>query len=280
MREAGALLRRAEAAYESAVRDPSSQAPTTGLAAEARDAGAFEALVVALRAEAWCARHALDAEQAKRLLDEAVRVAGRHRLDDRLVQVLATRAAVNQELGRPGAARRDLDRARAHAGRTASADLGLQRAVLDHNEGRLRQAAVLYEQLLDDPSTPPDIRVKAANNLALIESHHGDHTSALARLDAVTGVAAELGPALVAIVAAEQGLCDRAVQLAGGGAAAARRGCLQPAPRGRPFAGRALSRAQRRPGGPAAAAECDPDGHLVGARRVRRARRLARPAHR
>ncbi len=134
-----------------------------------------------------------------------MRVAGRHRLDDRLVQVLATRAAVNQELGRPGAARRDLDRARAHAGRTASADLGLQRAVLDHNEGRLRQAAVLYEQLLDDPSTPPDIRVKAANNLALIESHHGDHTSALARLDAVTGVAAELGPALVAIVADSRG---------------------------------------------------------------------------
>ena len=193
-------LRRALAAYDGAVRDPSSQRDLDDIVRQARADGAVEALVVALRAQAWCARYAMAPQEAKALLDEAVRIAGRHHLDDRLVQVLATRAAVNHELGRPDATRRDLRRARSVAGDRPSPDLDLQAAVLAHNEGRLREAAALYERLLAHDDTPLDIRVKVSNNLALIESHHGRHASALARLEAVQADAAAQGPALVAIV--------------------------------------------------------------------------------
>ncbi len=199
------LLHRAQAEYEHAVRHPRSRDARPEVVAEARAVGAHEALVVGLRAQAWRARYALAGDEAKVLLDEAVRVARRAHLDDRLVEVLSTRAAVNLELGRGAAARRDLDRARAISGPEAPADLSLQLAVLDHNEGRLKEAATLYGGLLDNPSTPPDINIKAANNLALIESSHGDHTSALARLDDVVDLAAHLGPALEAVVADSRG---------------------------------------------------------------------------
>ena len=71
---------------------------------------------MALRAQAWVARCTMAAEEAKALLDVAARVAARNELQARLVEVLVTRAAVNLELGRGGAARRDLDRANTLSG--------------------------------------------------------------------------------------------------------------------------------------------------------------------
>ncbi len=195
------LVVRAQAAYEAAVRDPAGQRDLPELVAESRAAHDPEALVVALRAQAWVARCAMRPDEAKRLLDVAARVAARNQLRPRLVEVLATRAAVNLELGRGAAARRDLDRANALSGARAPADLTMQRAVLDHNEGRLPEAAELYGRLLRDAATPPAIHVKAANNLALIESGRGRYSTALARLAEVEEEAASLGPALVAIVA-------------------------------------------------------------------------------
>jgi tetratricopeptide (TPR) repeat protein len=199
------LVARAWAAYEHALRDPSTVHDLDELVAACRDRRESEALVVALRAQAWCARHRLATAEAKAYLDEAVRLAGRARLVDRLVEVLATRAAVNHELGRIAAAQRDLDRARSFPGRTRSPDLEFQQAVLHHNVGRLTQAAALYADLLELPQTPPEMRVKAANNLALIETHGGHYDDALARLDSVRDDARSLGPALVAIVEDSRG---------------------------------------------------------------------------
>ena len=201
---AAPLVVRAQDAYDAAVRDPAGQRGLPELVAETRAAHDPEALVVALRAQAWVARCTMAAEEAKALLDVAARVAARNELRARLVEVLATRAAVNLELGRGGAARRDLDRANTLSGANPPADLTMQRAVLDHNEGRLPEAAELYGRLLRNPRTPPAIHVKAANNLALIESGRGRYATALSRLAEVEQVAADLGPALVAIVADTQ----------------------------------------------------------------------------
>ena len=60
------LLRAAQAAYDGAVRDPAGQAGIADLVAQARASDAHEALVVALRADAWVARYRLDGPTALR----------------------------------------------------------------------------------------------------------------------------------------------------------------------------------------------------------------------
>jgi tetratricopeptide (TPR) repeat protein len=193
------LLIRAAAAYRGVVADPRAYGPVAArLVAEARRCGDPEALVMALRAEAWSERTRLANVRAKALLDEAVRIARRHRLDERLGDVLVTRAAVSLELGRSVAAQHDLDRAAAllHDGR--SAELDLQRAVLLQNLGRLADAAAVYRRVLADLDCPVDVRAKVANNLALIEVQHGNHAAAFRYLDEAAALASEVGPALVA----------------------------------------------------------------------------------
>ena len=78
------LVLEAEAAYNGVVRDPARYADRIPiLAARARAAGNTEALVIALRAQAW-ARHAvLDNAAAKQLLDQAARLAHRGGLSQR-----------------------------------------------------------------------------------------------------------------------------------------------------------------------------------------------------
>ncbi|MGV1008376.1 MAG: CHAT domain-containing protein [Dermatophilaceae bacterium] len=195
-----ALLDRAQAAYERAATDPTGCGDVSGLVAEAREARSPEALVVALRAQAWWARQHLDAEGAKPLLDEAVRVAARHRLSQRLAEVLATRAAVNQELGEAAAAQRDLDRARGVVSTHGPADVEFQQAVLHQNTGQFAAASTLYHRLLHNPDAPLDMRVKAANNLALIECQLGDPHAAFDRLSSLAADAVQAGPVGAAIV--------------------------------------------------------------------------------
>lgn len=196
------LLIRAAAAYKRAVADPVEFRPIASrLVSEARRSGHAEALVVALRAEAWCERARLGNERAKKLLDEAGRVARRHRLDGRLGEVLVTRAAVSLELGRMAAAQRDLDRAVALVSDEGSAELDLQQAALFQNVGRLSDAAAVYRRVLAGSDAPVDVRAKVANNLALVEVQRGHHQAALGYLDEAARLAGEVGPALVAIVA-------------------------------------------------------------------------------
>jgi len=170
------------------------------LVGQARHAGHPEALVLALRALAWAERARLADADAKRLLDEAARIARRHRLDHALADVLTSRAAVNQELGRLSAAQRDLDTAAGLVTPDRRAEVAFQQAVLHQNIGRLADAAASYRDLLAAAATPERIRVIAGNNLAIIDAQYGRHAEALKRLDDAGPRALEVGPALVAMV--------------------------------------------------------------------------------
>src|SRR5215207_5624 len=196
------ILIRATAAYREVVSDPPVGGPAAAaLVAEARRARHPEALVAALRAEAWWHRGRLDEARAKRLLDEAVRTARRHGLTTRLGEALVTRGAVNHELGRPGAARRDLDLAGRLIDDGMAAELAAQQGALHQNQGRLAEAARLYRRVLASPGVPVDVRVKIANNLGVLEGERGRPQVALGWLDQAAQAAPQVGPAYVAHVA-------------------------------------------------------------------------------
>ena len=94
-----------------------------------------------------------------------------------------SRAAVNQELGRLGAAQRDLDSAGGLDAPDRAAELAFQRAVLHQNIGRLTAAAGTYRDLLNRGDVPDRTRIIAGNNLALIDAQHGRYAEAVKRLD-------------------------------------------------------------------------------------------------
>ncbi|MGE5293044.1 MAG: CHAT domain-containing protein [Micromonosporaceae bacterium] len=170
------------------------------LVAQARRAGQPEALALALRALAWAERARLDDRSAIRLLDEACRIARRHRLDSVLAELLMSHAAVSQELGRMTAARRDLDAAEPLVTGTLATELSFHRAVLLQNIGQLADSAALYHRVLSDTAASARRLVLCANNLALIESQQGRHGLALRRLEEVLPAAGNVGPALTAMV--------------------------------------------------------------------------------
>ncbi len=196
------ILIRAQTAYVKVVANPAVGGPeAVALVAEARRHGPPEALVAALRAEAWFHRTRLDEVRAKRLLDEAARLARRHRLSARLGEVLVTRGAVNHELGRPASAQRDFDRAGELIDDGMAAELAAQQGALHQNQGRLTAAARLYRRVLATPGVPPDIRAKIANNLGVIESQRGRPQVALGWLDQAAEAAAGVVPTYAAIIA-------------------------------------------------------------------------------
>ena len=206
MAEDVGLLEQAWTVYRGVVVDPGRFAGQAGpLADRARQAREHEAHVVALRAQAWAERSRLADGRAKELLDEAARLARRHGLAERLVEVLTSRSAVNLELGRIPAARRDLDRAEAMAGSAPPSALSLQHAVLLHNLGHLTDAAVHYRRALADPVARPETRATAANNLALVEMVHGRVAEAFEALAEAQRAAEGAGPALVALVTQTSG---------------------------------------------------------------------------
>src|SRR4029077_15937924 len=93
------LVSEAEATYNGVVRDPAKYAARIPmLIARARSAGNTEALIVALRAQAWARHVVLDNLAAKKTLDKAARLAHRERLSQRLGDVLVTRAVALHEL--------------------------------------------------------------------------------------------------------------------------------------------------------------------------------------
>jgi tetratricopeptide (TPR) repeat protein len=195
------LLARASDVFRGVVADPARYSPVaTRLLDEARRSADAEALVVALRAKAWAERARLADGAAKSLLDEAARVARQHGLSDRLGEVLTSRGAVNLELGRIPAARKDLDRAYELARSDRSSAL-LQMAVLLHNTGRLREAAAHYRRAREEPGASAQTRTTVANNMALVEMAYGHVDRAVATLDEAARDARGAGPAHVALVA-------------------------------------------------------------------------------
>jgi len=189
---------RAERAHQDVAANPDAFRPVAeALVAEARQARQPEALALALRALALAEQSRLNDATAIELLDEACRIARRHRLRATLADLLMSRAAVQQELGRFPAARRDLAAAAALVTGPAALELDFNRAVLLQNSGRLDDAAAIYHRLLADSGISTWRRAVCANNLALIEAEQGRFGSALQRLGETPG-AEEVGPALTA----------------------------------------------------------------------------------
>ena len=196
------ILILASAAYAKVVADPEGAGPAAvALVGVARRSGPPEALVAALRAEAWYHRTRLDGKRAKRLLDEAARIARREGLAERLGEVLVTRGAVNHELGRPSAAQHDFTAAAAFVPPGMAAELAAQQGALHLNQGRLEDAARLYRRVLASPGVPRDVRAKAANNLGVIESERGRPQIALGWLDQAAEAAAGVVPTYAAAIA-------------------------------------------------------------------------------
>jgi tetratricopeptide (TPR) repeat protein len=203
--QSDSLVREAEAAYDGVVRDPARYtARIPKLIARARAADDTEALVVALRAQAWAQHVVLDNRAAKQTLDQAARLARREGLGHCLGDVLVTRAVALHELGRRAEARRDLSRAGLLARDDRRPEIGLQQAALEHNAGRVRDATALYQRVLADPLCPPDVWIKAANNLSVAYTELGRPQAALDLLEQAAARAREQSPLLVAIVTNSQ----------------------------------------------------------------------------
>ncbi|HEY7013078.1 MAG TPA: CHAT domain-containing tetratricopeptide repeat protein [Streptosporangiaceae bacterium] len=187
--------------HSDVISDPDRFRPVAeALVAELRRARQPEALALALRALAWAERLRLDARSALRLLDEACRIARRHHLENTLAELLMSRAAVRQELGRIAAAQRDLRAAGERITGPGTAELDFHQAVLLQNIGRLDEAAALYHRVLSGPDASALRKVQSANNLALIESQQGRYRQALTRLAEAMPAAADIGPALVPVL--------------------------------------------------------------------------------
>jgi tetratricopeptide (TPR) repeat protein len=196
------LLIRADGYYQGVVADTATFGPlTSALVAEARKDHDDEALVAALRAEAWYARLQTAHERALVLLNEAARIARRRRFKARLGDVLVTRGAIHHEMGNLAAAQRDFDLAQPLVPPSSRLELLVQRAVLFQNRGELADAARAYRKGLADPHCPPDVRCRLANNLGIIEAQCGHMASALVYMDESAAAAAMVGPAYIAIVA-------------------------------------------------------------------------------
>ncbi len=199
------LVREAEAAYSGVVTDPAKYTPRIPkLITRARTAGDTEALVIALRAQAWAQHVVLDNQTAKRTLDRAAQIARREGLSQRLGDVLVTRAVALHELGRIAEARRDLSHAEGLVLDDRRPEISLQRALLEYNAGRLREAGALYQEVLAHPLSAPDVWIKAANNLSVVHTDLGRPQAALDMLAQAAALAREHSPLLVAIITNSQ----------------------------------------------------------------------------
>ena len=195
------ILVRAEEMYKHARADPAAAvAQTALLLAEARTSGNREALVVALRAAAWARRGTASSGTAQQLLNEAVKLADKHNLDDRLADVLMSRAAVLSELGRTAGAQRDLERARGLVPRSRRPELALAQATLLANLGRADEAVRLLKVVALDAAADLDQRVRANNNLGYLEVQRGHFENALRYVEAAAREAPAAGVASDAMV--------------------------------------------------------------------------------
>jgi len=200
------LVIQADRAYQDAVANPAAgRRSAKRVADDARTAGNPEALVVALRAAGWAARELYDHESAQRYLDEAVDVARDAGLDDRLCEVLITRASTHLEVGNDRQARRDLAAARTVAGHQASAEVAFAHGLLEDETGNYSAALSAYRRTLELVADDrPHLRVKTLNNLAMAALRLGRYQQAEQRLEQAAGLAATFSPMATALVAQSQ----------------------------------------------------------------------------
>jgi tetratricopeptide (TPR) repeat protein len=194
------LVMRARATYSRVVADPMANAHAAAeLVRAARAEQDRLALALALRAHAWALRAALRHEEARKALDEAVRLVRRLGAPE-LSAVLGSRAAVQQELGHSAAALRDLNEA-VGASPAPDDELRLQLASLHQNAGRLSTAAAVYRLVLAQADARAEAVAKAANNLAIILVQQGAHDEVTGLLERAALAAERVGPAIAALVA-------------------------------------------------------------------------------
>ncbi len=211
------LLIRAQDAWRVARDAPhEGRAHADAIAAEARRARDWPALVAALRARGWAERDVFALDAARRTLDSAVRLASRHELLDLLAAVLATRASVRLETGDGARARRDIARARALLDGASTAEIDLQAAVIEDVCGNLVHASDLYRQVLAAPDSPGIETIWTAhNNLGVILGQLGQLGAAREHLAAATDIAARLGRSTLGFSIHNMAMLDaRAGQLA------------------------------------------------------------------
>ena len=167
-----------------------------------------EALVVALRARGWAERVVFSHEAAHVSLGRAARLARKHGLLDRLVEVLVTRAGVYLEVGNFGAAHRDVRAARSALGGTSTSELDGQEAVIEAKRGELIRAVGLSRRArstLAEDATPV-ARVTTLNNLAMSLIQIGATDEADEVLAEALPIAAALGTLVLGTVTQTQAL--------------------------------------------------------------------------
>lgn len=174
------LLIQAEQAYRAVLEDPRGRrAVVLEVADEARRVGDAEALTVALRAAGWAAREVYDHHAAARYLDEAVAVARRNGLGDRLSEALVTRSAMHLEFGQPGRARRDIATAWQHCSARSRAEVAFAEGLLEDKAGDLAAAEHAYHRVLREVAPDrPDLKFKALNNVGLTALRAGRYDDA------------------------------------------------------------------------------------------------------
>ncbi|MET3805389.1 tetratricopeptide (TPR) repeat protein [Nakamurella sp. UYEF19] len=197
-------LSRARALFETVQGDPTASGlagRAADVAAAARRQGSAEAEVLVWRALAYAEGAIYANDQAKALLDRAIRLARSQGLDRQLVAALLSRSGVTQELGRLDAAQRDLDQVRELAVDGERSEFHLQQAALFHNTGRLAGAAGMYRLALADPAASIQVKAMTANNLGSIEVLLGHPAEAIGHLELATALAEHCSPPIRAGVA-------------------------------------------------------------------------------
>ena len=195
------LLIQAEAAAAEALKNPGAgRRIAEDVAARARECGAAEALVVALRAASWSARELYDHAAAEDLIAEAIEVAQDSALRSRLSEALVTRSTIHLEQGRVAMARRDIVDARHRALDENLPDVMFAEALLEGRAGNLRDAETAYARVVEvTRDRRPDITAKALNNWAIVCQKLGDLEEAEVKLRMVIDRAASFSDVMVAI---------------------------------------------------------------------------------
>ncbi len=105
--------------------------------------GDEEALVVALRVRGWAERELFMYVESRASLNRAVRIARRHGLADRLSEMLTSRSSLNLEVGRSGAALRDIAAAHAALDGRSTIELDSHEALVEMKFGHHIRAVEL-----------------------------------------------------------------------------------------------------------------------------------------
>lgn len=153
------------------------------------------ALAVALRARGWAERELYLYGDSRRSLGRAAAVARRHRFVDLLVEALISRSSLDLEIGRLGAAQRDVDRARATVGGRSTIELECQEALIALKLGHHARAVELgfRARALIDEKTDPATRVVVLSNLAESLSYLGRWHEAEEIFEEEAAVSEQLG---------------------------------------------------------------------------------------